>query len=262
MVGSIGVLLVVTAGADVGFGQQKVPMTPIGIPVAPTGLANRPLPDKPVEFDTAEGQRIRVVAVTKALSIPWTIAFLPDGNMLVTERAARLRIIRNGVLDPKPIAGAPMARNSAISGEPGAVHGYMDVALHPQVRRRTSSSISRYTKPLDDKRQTTAIARGHVGRQRAHRARRTSSSREGSGTSRIAFGRDGMLYVDHAAGRGNERAGPEQPGRQGAAPQRRRQRAAGQSVRRQGRRTSRRSTRSAIAARSAWPCTRAPARCG
>src|SRR5258708_3592775 len=93
-------LLALVLLAAIGSGQQKVPFQN-NIPVAPTALAARPLPDKPVEFDTAEGQKIRVVAVTKALEYPWSLAFLPDGSMLVTERAGRLRIIRNGVLDPK-----------------------------------------------------------------------------------------------------------------------------------------------------------------
>ena len=57
------------------------------IPVAPTGLKARPLPDHPVVFDTAEGQNIRVVVVTKALEYPWSLAFLPDGNMLVKSMA-------------------------------------------------------------------------------------------------------------------------------------------------------------------------------
>ena len=92
--------------AALATAQQKVPFEN-NVPVAPHGLAGRKLPDKPVEYDTGEGQRIRVVAVTRGLEYPWSIAFLPDGAMLVTERAGRLRIIRNGVLDPKPVAGAP-----------------------------------------------------------------------------------------------------------------------------------------------------------
>ena len=93
---------------------------------------HRPLPNKPMEFDTGEGQKIRVVVVTTALEYPWSLAFLPDGSMLVTERAGRLRIIRNGVLDPQPIAGAPASYWAGESGLPGAVHGYMDIALHPK----------------------------------------------------------------------------------------------------------------------------------
>src|SRR2546423_327444 len=138
--------------------QQTVPFAG-GIPVAPHGLAARPLPDKPVEFDTAEGQKIRVVVVTKALEYPWSLAFLPDASMLVTERAGRLRIIRNGVLDPQPIAGGPASYWTGESGLPGAVHGYMDVALHPRFAENHYVYLT-YTKPLDEKRRTVAIARG------------------------------------------------------------------------------------------------------
>ena len=52
------------------------------------------------------GPKYRVVA-TKGLSRPYALAFLPGGDMLVTERAGRLRLIRSGVLDPEPIAGIP-----------------------------------------------------------------------------------------------------------------------------------------------------------
>ena len=54
----------------------------------------------PWVFDTAEQHNIRVSVVTKGLSHPWAVAFLPDGGMLVTERPGRLRIFRHGVLDP------------------------------------------------------------------------------------------------------------------------------------------------------------------
>src|SRR5580704_13425426 len=118
--------------AAIGSGQQNVPFDKTyNIPVAPQGLAGRKLPNLPLEFDTAEGQRIRVVAVTRALEYPFSAAFLPDGTMLVTERAGRLRILRNGVLDPKPVSGGPASYWAAESGLPGAVHGYMDVAVHP-----------------------------------------------------------------------------------------------------------------------------------
>src|SRR5580658_7991271 len=90
-------LLLLMAAVTRCPGQQNVPFDKtFNIPVAPTGLAGRKLPKLPLEFDTAEGQRIRVVAVTRALEYPWSLAFLPDGSLLVTERAGRLRIIRNG----------------------------------------------------------------------------------------------------------------------------------------------------------------------
>src|ERR1051325_2249561 len=108
--------------------QQAVPFRN-NIPVAPTGLADRPLPKLPMEFDTGEGQRIRVSVVARGLTYPWSMAFLPDGSMLVTERTGKLRIIRNGVVDPNPIQGVPPSRYSGRSGDPGAVHGLMDIAL-------------------------------------------------------------------------------------------------------------------------------------
>src|SRR4029077_13145598 len=85
------------------------------------------------------------------LESPWSLAFLPDGNMLVTERAGRLRIIRNGVLDPKPVAGVPVAYSAGESGLPGAVHGFMDIALHPKFAENGFVYLT-YTKALDEKR--------------------------------------------------------------------------------------------------------------
>jgi glucose/arabinose dehydrogenase len=185
-----------TFGVEVGTGQQTVPFTN-GIPVAPTGLSGRKLPDKPLEFDTAEHQRIRVVIVTRALEYPWALAFLADGTILITERAGRLRVIRNGVLDPQPIAGTPASYWALESGLPGAVHGYMDVALHPQFDQNRLIYLS-YTKPLDEKRRTVAVARGRFA-GRALTDVKDVWVADQAGTSRIAFGRDGMLYITTTA---------------------------------------------------------------
>lgn len=178
--------------AAAGIGQQKVPFQG-GVPVAPTGLEHRPLPDKPVVFDTAEGQKIRVVVVTKDLEYPWSLAFLPDGSMLVTERAGRLRILRNGVLDPKPITGGPASYWTGESGAPGAVHGYMDIALHPKFAENHLIYLT-YTKPLDDNKRTTAIARGRLDGNTLTDVKDIFVLPEAS-TSRIAFGRDGTLFM-------------------------------------------------------------------
>ena len=80
--------------------QQRVEFRN-GIPIAPSGIAIPPLPDKPVVYHTAEGQDIRVVVYARGLKRPWSQAFLPDGVMLVTERGGQVRAIRNGVLDPQ-----------------------------------------------------------------------------------------------------------------------------------------------------------------
>lgn len=188
LAGALAVLLAATIGSS----QQKVPFQN-GIPVAPQGLAGRKLPDKPMEFDTAEGQRIRVVAVTRALEYPFSVAFLPDGSMLVTERAGRLRIIRNGVLDPKPVEGGPVGYGAGESGLPGAIHGYMDVVLHPRFAENRFVYLS-YTKPLDEKKRVAAVARARWDGSKLTELRDIFVT-EGDGPTRLAFGRDGTLFV-------------------------------------------------------------------
>jgi glucose/arabinose dehydrogenase len=197
----------------VGFGQQTVPFQG-GIPVAPSGLAKRPLPDKPVVYDTAEGHRIRVSVVTRALAYPWSLTFLPDGSMLVTERRAQLRIIRNGTLDPQPVAGTPTGYFAGESGLPGAVHGYMDVALHPRFAENRFVYLS-YTKPLDAKRRTMAIARGRWDGRAISEMKDIFVADEGTGgAARIAFDRNNMLYVT-TTGRPNLPRDAQDPNSQG-----------------------------------------------
>ena len=191
---SLALILVATAA----FAQQKVQWdSKFNIPVAPTGLAHRPLPDHPVVLDTAEGQNIRVVVVTKALEYPTSAAFLPDGSMLVTTRTGELRLIHNpsgnAVLDPKPVAGAPASFWGGQSGDPGAVHGYMDIALHPKFAENHFVYLT-YTKPLDGGKRTTAVARGRWDGGALADVKDVFVLPEAS-TSRIAFGSDGMLYL-------------------------------------------------------------------
>ena len=70
--------------AVAGHAQQPQ----IGVPVPPLGAG-------PFVFDTAEQHKIRVSVVSRGLSHPWSIAFLPDGAMLIPERPGQLRIVRN-----------------------------------------------------------------------------------------------------------------------------------------------------------------------
>ena len=185
------VLLSVTVGAA----QQKVPFRN-NIPVAPQGIAVPPLPDKPVEFHTAEGQDIRVAVLVKGLAHPWSLAFLPDGSMLVTERVGRLRIIRNGVLDPEPIAGVPIVRAAGLSG-------LMDIALHPRFAENAFVYLT-YTKPLADDKTTVALARGRWNGRGLTDVRDIFVAGPGTGGgSRIAFGHDGTLFMTTGGGGGN-----------------------------------------------------------
>src|SRR5690349_10850229 len=111
-------------GTTIGHAQQKVPFRG-EIPIAPSGIPPLPLPDAPVSYDTAEGQRIRVTVLARGLANPWSLAFLPDGSMLVTERAGRLRIVRRNTLDPEPVKGMPVVTSAGLNG-------LLDVVLHPQ----------------------------------------------------------------------------------------------------------------------------------
>jgi glucose/arabinose dehydrogenase len=133
--------------------------------------------------------------VTRALEYPWSLAFLPDGAMLVTQRNGQMRLLRNGVLDPQPVAGLPQARWGGESGMPGAVHGYMDVALHPKFAQNHLVYLS-YTKPLDEKRATAAIARAKWDGRAMTEAKDIFVLPEKTGAAvRIAFGRDDTLYL-------------------------------------------------------------------
>lgn len=72
-----------------------------------------------------EHMRLLAVPVVSGLETPWSVAFLPDGRWLITERAGRLRVVENGRLLPNPVAGLPPV---AARGQ----GGLFDVVLHPQ----------------------------------------------------------------------------------------------------------------------------------
>ena len=82
------IALVVTLVA-VGSAQQTVPRGRGGTPIAPSGIPAVPLPDKALEFDTAEGQKIRVVVVARGMSSPWSMVWLPGGDMFITPTMPR-----------------------------------------------------------------------------------------------------------------------------------------------------------------------------
>jgi glucose/arabinose dehydrogenase len=174
--------------------QQRVPFRGT-TPVAPQGIPPVPLPEKPVDYHTAEGQDIRVTVVAKGMSHPWSLAFLPDGSMLVTERPGRLRIIRNGVLDPQPVAGVPAVRAMGLSG-------LMDVVLHPRFAENRFVYLT-YTKPVGDDKSTLALARGTWNGSALTDVRDVFVAAMGTGgASRIAFGHDGTLFMTTGGGGG------------------------------------------------------------
>jgi glucose/arabinose dehydrogenase len=166
--------------------QQTVPFAN-GVPVAPAGFEPQPIPAEPIEYDTAEVMRIRVVPVARGLVNPWSLAFLPDGTLLVTEKDGRLRLIRRDVLDPKPVPGVPAVRVQGRSG-------LMDVVLHPQFAANRWLYFS-YLKPAGEQSAVT-VARGRFDGSAVTDLEDIFTAGAGvSGPSRIAFGRDGKLYV-------------------------------------------------------------------
>ncbi|MBX5461730.1 MAG: PQQ-dependent sugar dehydrogenase [Steroidobacteraceae bacterium] len=180
--------------AGFAFGQQKKVPFANGYPVAPNGLNDQPLGEGPFTYRTAEEQDVRVVVVARDLEYPYSLAFLPSGDLLFTERPGRLRIIRNGVLDPKPIAGGPASRFSGRSGLVGAVHGYMSLAVHPRFDENRWIYFS-YTKPLDEKRAVVAVARARLDDSRMSDVRDVFVGDDVRGATAITFTPDGMLWI-------------------------------------------------------------------
>lgn len=171
--------------------QQEVPMRN-NTPVAPQGIKIPPLPETPVRYETAEGQNIRVSVLARGFTNGWSMAFVSDDTILVAERGGQIKVVRNGVVDPQPVTGAPVARGQGLSG--------MDLALHPNFDRNHAVYIS-YTKPLDEKRNTLAVARA-VWDGKELREVTDIFVGEGGGGGPITFGGDGMLYVASGGGGG------------------------------------------------------------
>jgi glucose/arabinose dehydrogenase len=160
------------------------------------GVPRTPLGDGPWVFDTAEQHKVRVAVVTKGLANPWSLAFLPTGEVLVTERSGKLRIIRNGVLDPQPIAGVPPSKMQRLGG-------LMDVVLHPRFSDNRLIYLT-YSKPGEKDLIATALGRGTWNGSALTNFQELFIVEpwwdgQGGAASRIAFGRDGMLYMTTGA---------------------------------------------------------------
>lgn len=151
-----------------------------------------------VTLDTAQ-HRIRVTRVATRLDHPWSVAFLPNGDILVTERPGRLRIIRDGVLDPTPIAGVPEV-HSHLDG------GLLDLAVHPQFA--TNHLVYFTYARAGTGGATVALARGRFDGVALEDVQDIFVADAWSTTdvhygSRIVFDRDGTLFM--SIGERNER---------------------------------------------------------
>ncbi len=166
------------------------------------GVAPVVLRAEPYVFDTAEQHRLRVVVVARGLSHPFSVALLPNGDALVTERGARLRLVRGATgasprLEAEPVPGAPTTE--AYRGG-----GIQDVVLHPGFASNRLVYIT-YNKagPADGPRRLGAVTlvRGTFdGRALTGVEELLSGPPYGqSSGSRLAFGPDGLLYMTTGA---------------------------------------------------------------
>ena len=134
----------------------------------------------------------RVVKVADGLIGPWAIAFLPGEDILITEKAGRLRLVRNGVLRMAPIEGVPEVLDQGQGG-------LMDVVPHPDFESNQLVYLT-YSKPIGDGTEaTTAVARGRFVNERLTDVEdifvAQTRGRAGHYGSRLAFDADGYLFV-------------------------------------------------------------------
>jgi glucose/arabinose dehydrogenase len=139
-----------------------------------------------------EHRMLRVVVVARGLEQPWSIAFLPDGGMLVTERPGRLRLIQNGKLDPTPVKGIPAVNARGLQG-------LMDVVLHPRFADNHWVYFS-YHRPKGENVGETVLARGRWENGGLVDVRDIfATGAIGTEGSRIGFAKDGMLHMTVSA---------------------------------------------------------------
>jgi glucose/arabinose dehydrogenase len=139
----------------------------------------------------SERHDFRLVTLARGLENPWALAFLPNGDMLVTERPGRLRIVRGGELLPTPVPGVPEAAH-------GGQGGLLDVVLHPRFEETRWIYLS-YA-GAGEGGAGTEVARARLVEDRLVDletiARVEPKSRGGRHFgSRLVFGPDGSLYV-------------------------------------------------------------------
>ena len=137
------------------------------------------------------GTSYRVVPVVKALVNPWSLTFLPNGDMLVTERPGRLRVVRKGSLEPQAISGVPEVWATGQGG-------LLEVLAHPRFQENQLLYLT-YSKPCE-KGATTALYRARFDGKALTEGRdlfvadncNTGNPHFGS---KLAFARDGLLYM-------------------------------------------------------------------
>ena len=163
----------------VALAQPRVP--------AP-GSPKFPLPTEPRTYEMFR-QKIRVSVVAHGIERPWSLLPMPDGSFLVSVRAAgQVLAIRNGVLNPAPLAGLPAMRTSRTTG-------MLDMALHPKFAENRWIYFT-YHKALDATTFTLALARGRYdGAGFSNVEDLYVGNAVQTGGSRLTFAPDGLIYI-------------------------------------------------------------------
>jgi glucose/arabinose dehydrogenase len=129
--------------------------------------------------------------VAKGLVNPWSLTFLPNGDMLVTEKPGRLRVVRNGDLETQPVSAVPEVWATGQGG-------LLEVLAHPRFSENQLLYLT-YSKPCE-KGATTALHRARFDGKALIDGRdifvadncNTGNPHFGS---KLAFARDGLLYM-------------------------------------------------------------------
>ncbi len=142
------------------------------------------------DLDTRE-HVVKVVPLTDGLENPWSLAFLPNGDMLITERPGRLRIFRDGQLLPDPVSGLPEIRAFRQGG-------LLDIALHPDFENNRLLYLSYAANHQGGI--TTRVARGRFENDTLHDVEVLFTAEPASDNgrhfgSRLLFDRAGYLYI-------------------------------------------------------------------
>ena len=151
----------------------------------------------------------RMVTVADGFEVPWSMDWLPSGDMLVTERPGRLRIIRDGQLLPDAVPGVPEVYATGQGG-------LLDVVAHPNFASNRMIYLS-YSKPQGGRASTTAVIRGRFENDRltgVEEIFEAQASGNGHYGGRIVFDGEGHFYLSlgdrQAPPRGDLEAHPAQ----------------------------------------------------
>ena len=179
--------------------RVSVPYVVVSLMLASVTLLPRQAGGQPQGKKKAPPTQVSTVTMATGLWHPWSLAFLPNGDMLLTERNGRLRLVHDGRLDPQPLAGVPAVHSVRLSG-------LMEVLPHPQVAQNHVVYLT-YTKDVAQDLVATTLARGRLEGHELVDVKDILVSDpwagDGGSGSRLAFGRDGMLYMTTGASNGN-----------------------------------------------------------